>query len=257
MSVRRERFDVGDEAEVDIAMTSGEIVVTEGDPGIVDVAIDGAEDALAETEIYETGAVVVVKSKSRRRWFSRRVDARITVPAGARASLRTASGDVHVPVRLSEADVNVAAGDVRIADVSGPVRVRSVAGDVLVGSCGGILQVASASGDVRIDQAGSEATIDSASGDVTVDSASGTIEVRTAAGDVTIRCFDGQRLIGKSMSGDFSIGVAAGLELDVDIQTLSGEFRNQLPPAGETEPTARATIFLKTLSGDVTFRGAS
>jgi len=256
VSVRRARFDVGNEAEIDIATTSGEIVVTEGDPGVVEVAIDGAEDAVAETEIYETGAVVVVKAKSQRRWFSRRVDARITVPPGARASLRTASGDIHVPVRLSEADVNLAAGDLRLSDVSGPVRVRSVTGDVLIGNCGGVLRISSASGDVRVDRAGAEATIDSASGDVIVDVASGTIEVRTAAGDVAIRRFEGQRLIGKSMSGDFSIGVVPGLELDVDIQTLSGEFRNQLPPPGDAEPAARATIFVKTLSGDVIFRSA-
>jgi DUF4097 and DUF4098 domain-containing protein YvlB len=255
MSARKERFEVDGEAEIDIAMTSGEIVVTEGGPGAVEVFIDGAEDAVADTEIYESGGVVVVKAKSRRRWFSRPVDARITVPVGSRAALRTASGDVHVPVTLSEVDVSVTAGDVRIGDVSGPLRVRSAAGDVLVGTCAGVLQISSASGDVRVEDGGSEGTIESASGDVVVARASGTMAVRTAAGDVTIRHFDGQRLNGKSMSGDFRVGIPPGRELDVDIQTLSGEFRNQLPEAGGAEPAGRATIQIKTLSGDVVLRG--
>jgi DUF4097 and DUF4098 domain-containing protein YvlB len=139
--------------------------------------------------------------------------------------------------------------------VSGRGKVKAASGDITIGSTVGEIRISTASGDVRLDEVDGDVSIGTASGDVRLGAAHGSIEVKTASGDVTIRRFSGVMLEGGAMSGDFQIGLVAGMSIDADIQTRSGRFRNLTTPASETsESSISTTMRLRTMSGDVTLR---
>ena len=98
---------------------------------------------------------------------------------------------------------------------------------------------------------GRDVTANSASGDVVVRSVAGTMTVRTASGDVTVHSFDGSHLEAKTLSGTMRIGVPPSRIIDFDMQSLSGELRNDLTDGDGDDPERSLTLRLKTLSGDV------
>ena len=72
-----------------------------------------------------------------------------------------------------------------------------------------------------------------------------------------MEAFGGSALSFKTMSGDARIGLQSGLILDVNIETLSGDVRNDFGvSARSTQETKRAELAIKTLSGDITIFSA-
>jgi DUF4097 and DUF4098 domain-containing protein YvlB len=149
--------------------------------------------------------------------------------------------------------VEAASGDIHLASFNGRARIKTASGDLTVGSAVGGLQVATSSGDVRVDALDGDLVVSTASGDISIGSAAGSVSVKTASGDIAIRRFSGVELEGSAMSGDFSIGLVPGMSIDADFHTRSGSFRN-LAPAGTGERSIKATMRIKTLSGDITLR---
>lgn len=250
-------FSVGETPEIDVVLTSGDVDIRQGRAGQVDLHLDGSESALELLEIEQFGNTVEVHTRkgSRRRFLSRGINAVLTVPDGTRAAIKTASGNVSATVLLDEVHVGVASGDVRLEEIGGMGRVKSAAGDITVGQARGDLEIASASGDVRVDVAGGDLSVHTASGDVEVGRASGAVRVKSASGDVDVRQFAGAEFDVKSMAGDVRLGLVAGTEVDADISTLSGSIRN-LVIASSGERRGKATVRVKTLSGDVVLRNA-
>lgn len=247
-------FTVGNRSEITITLLSVDVTVVEGVAGAIRVEAEGRENELEQLEAFQTGDMVTVRwRKGGRRWPQRGLSVRLFVPTGAAVTARTASGDVRILTSLSDFDCVAASGDIHLASFSGRARVKTASGDVTIGEGTGGLQVGTASGDVRIDRFDGDARVNTASGDVALGAARGSVTTKTASGDVTIRRFSGVSLEGATMSGDFDIGLAAGMTIDADIRTLSGSFRN-LAPAGKGERTMNASIRVNTRSGDIVLR---
>jgi DUF4097 and DUF4098 domain-containing protein YvlB len=129
-----------------------------------------------------------------------------------------------------------ASGDVRCVRVDGRSSATSTSGSVEVGSAGDRVDARSTSGDVRLGDVAGDASIVAVSGSVQV--------LAAVVGTVHIR----------SVSGDVSVGIAQGVSLRVDVQTMSGKVHsdipiNETPSAGSTDALLALTV--RSVSGDV------
>lgn len=257
MSERTERFEVGDQARLDVGLPAGNVVVTQGEPGVIEVTVRGANLELFLME--QRGDTVHLSVE--RVGFSRlrtHFDVLATVPAGIELAAKLASADLVVEVELRELNASLSSGDLRARDVTGAAQVRVASGDMRLGHVAGKLTVSGASGDLHAESAG-ELEVAMASGDVTVGRVQGRAQVNTAAGDVHIGSFDGAVCECRTMSGDVRLGIPPGRTLDVDAKTMTGDVRSLFEP-GEGEPEGErvpASLRVKTMAGDVVFGPAA
>ena len=254
MTDRTESFPVDEGARLEVSVKSGDISLLEGQPGNIEIRLDGSEKSLADYRVEKIGNTVVVQSM-RGGFRFRGVDVTVVAPRGTSVELRGASGDINVEVPVAELVASVAAGDVRVRSVSGDAHLKSAAGDIAIDSVGGRLQVSTAAGDLRVGSVDGELSAMTASGDVMVDLAKADATIKTASGDVHLRNFGGSDLNGKTMSGTWRVGIPGGRTLEVDLQSLSGSLRNDLEVTG-AEPSGTASLKIKTLSGDVILTNA-
>ena len=252
----REHFVVGELPLVDVGVKAGTVRLLEGDPGTVVVELSGSEEAIGAMEVFQAGDTVTVRAQSGlRSWFVRPAEVTITVPAGARASLRAASGDISGSVAMSDVSVELASGDLHLGDVSGDLTVDTASGDIMVASVAGDLSSNAASGDVRIREIIGHAVINAASGDVHLGRAVGSLTIQTASGDVDVRSFEGTDFVAQTMSGDVRVGLPTGLLVAADLHTRSGAIRNETSESASASGKS-ATLRIKTLSGDIVLRSA-
>jgi DUF4097 and DUF4098 domain-containing protein YvlB len=252
MSRRHEQFTVGDHPRVELSTFSGDIVVAEGDAGVIEVTLNGSPDRFI---IEQRGDTVVAEPESGRR-IGGSTDITVKVPAGTSARLKCTSGDILVEVPISKLEAGVASGDVRAVHVTGDASVKTASGDTRIENVGGSLNIATASGRAGIGPIGGDLHMTAASGEAVIESIYGTARIRTASGDIRIRKFDGTDLIAKTISGDVTIGVPSRRRIDVDLQSLSGSLRNRLKKGDGSPPEKTITLRVKSVSGDLTLRGA-
>jgi DUF4097 and DUF4098 domain-containing protein YvlB len=252
---REEHFEVGERPELVIAAASSEVVVREGEPGRIDVVLEGSEAGLAAFDITHAGDLVSIRLRKDggRRWLQPSVDISVTVPAGTDIDVKTASGDIYGSVDARSLSIASASGDVRFGPLARRAKIKTASGDVALDEVSGDLEGASASGDFSVDSVAGDLSVSTASGDLVIGEAGGRTLVKTASGDVRITLFDGPALNVVSMSGDVVVGLGPGMSLDANIKSLSGEFINNVTPSG-TKPTKEASLRIKTMSGDITLR---
>lgn len=251
--VRRESIEVDGRTRVELNLPSGEAVFLPGGPEVVEVTVEGRQ--ADEFVVEKVGGRILLRTpeSARSRWDS--FDLTVRMPAGCELEVRAASADVRAEVGLGSLKIDVASGDVVAGDVGGDAAVRSASGGVDLGGVSGDLAVNTASGDVRVREIGGRATLDSASGDVRVGEALGVLAISSQSGDLEVGRYGGDDLECGSTSGDVKIGLPPGRDLDVDIDTVSGEIRSDFPPEEGGGATARLRV--KTVSGDVTLFGAA
>lgn len=269
---RRETFEVGGRPVVDLNLPSGEATFLPGEPGTVEVQVEGTH--AEEFEIEEVGGRILLRTPGgpRSRWDS--FDVRVRMPAGTDVEVRAASAGVEARVGIGSLAVEVASGDLRVGDVGGDAAVQSASGDVEIGSVAGDLAVTTASGDVRLREARRRAVLNTASGEVGVGAALAALAVSTQSGDVDVGRYEGEDLECNSTSGDVRIGLAPGLALDVEIDSISGEIHSDFStePPGPPDPPpppspfsddaptvvrdTTARLRVRTVSGDITLARA-
>ncbi len=244
---RREVFEVGWRPRVELSLPSGNAVFLPGDEGRVEVRVEGhhAEEFVVEN----LGGRIVLRTPagSGSRWDSFDVTAR--VPAGVDLEVKTASADVGAEAALGSLNASLASGDLRVRKIEGNAAVESASGDVELGEVGGHLAVSTASGDVRLDEVRGHAAVNTASGEARLDSALGALAVSTQSGDMEVGHYAGDDLECNSTSGDVKIGLPPGRDLDIDLNTVSGEIRSDFSPEDADGATARLRV--KTISGDI------
>ena len=242
--MREHTFEIPGEARLHVSVPAGEIdVETHPRPEafvrlspIVDDEESREAVERAVVELHGSELVVKVKDKRLRFGSSPEIRAEIKCPHGTRARLHTASADVLARGTLGDTEAHVASGDVEIERVDGRFEAHSASGDLEIGAVGGEAKVHSASGEVGLGRT---------DGPVTVRSASGDIELGDAgAGPVGIH----------SASGDVRIAVRAGRRVAVDVRTVSGEARSDIPldeTASEDADAPFVEIQVNGVSGDV------
>ncbi|HKH11859.1 MAG TPA: DUF4097 family beta strand repeat-containing protein [Rubrobacter sp.] len=250
---RRERFEVDGRIRVELNLPSGRAAFLPGGPEAVEVTVEGRQADEFVVERVGDGIVLRTPGSARSRWDS--FDLTVRMPAGGELEVRAASADVRAEVELGSLKVDVASGEVVAGGVAGEATVRSASGDVELGDVAGDLAVNTASGDVRVRQIGGRAMLNSASGDVRVGEALGVLAVSSQSGDVKVGRYAGEDLECGSTSGNVRIGLPPGLNLDVDVNTVSGEIRSDFAPEEGNGATARLRV--KTISGDIILHRAS
>ncbi len=242
-------------------------------------ATPGAEElierAAVECRPIRDGHIVAVKVSRRNGMrFVRRnaVTVRVEVPEGSDVKVVAGSADVEIMGPVGNADVSTSSGDISTDDVAAAVTAKSASGDVTLGAVGGDLRAHTASGDLRCSSVAGTAVFATASGDLEVGAAGDRVEVKgtsgsvrlgelshgarimNVSGDVRVLSVDRGTLHVRSVSGDVSVGVAEGVDLHVDVETMSGAVNSEIPL--DDAPRAarrenRVDLSVRSVSGNV------
>ncbi len=257
-------FDTPEPVDLRIRASSGTITVTAADTGTSTVEVTPLDDAARElaenTAVRLDGNRLTIEMPDRMVGFSirrRRVDITVTVPTGSSLSSRTASAKVTATGRYATAVVNTASGEVSLDSVDGDAEVHCASGDITIGSAGAT-RVNSASGRVRIDHAGGDVQVNSASGRIRVGVADASVNAKTASGDITVEDARNGVVSLNAASGDLHIGVRAGVTAHLDVSSVSGRIRSDLP-IDDTAPETGSSLDVRarTMSGNIVIAPAS
>jgi hypothetical protein len=255
VSERRESFEVAGPVPIIVTNPSGDVIVGPADGDIVTVLLSGDDDAVEGTTVDGSAAAVsVCVNENHRRRFAKRVDVLISVPPGGVLRARLGSGDITVQLPMRTVEVNTASGDVRVDQSVAELRVKAASGDISIDGVVSEAAISSASGGVRISKV-DNIVVKTASGSVGLGTVTSAASVKSASGDVKLQDFSGSDLDIKTMSGDVTIGLVPGLEIDATITVASGEFENRIEPSG-VEPVGGARLSIKSFSGDVALRSS-
>jgi DUF4097 and DUF4098 domain-containing protein YvlB len=260
----------------------GLVVITARPATTTEVTLEahsaGAEELVAQATVEDQasgdGHTIRVRIPHKHGMkFVRRngVTVRIAMPLDGDVDVATASADVELNGSVGEAVVKTASGDITADDASGGLRAKSASGDISVGSVTGDVRLHSISGDVRAVRVDGRAHVTTTSGDIEVGSAANRADVRSTSGDVRLGDVAGDAtIVGvsgsvrvlsyaagsmqiRAVSGDITVGVAQGVNLSVDAETLSGSVRSDIPlgqePSAGTSPEVAITA--RNVSGDV------
>lgn len=273
---RRETFEVGGRPRIELkSLPSGHASFLPGEEGKVEIEVEGRH--ADEFEIEQFGERVAIQAPERlgTRWDSFEVTVRMPDEVSSLGA-NVASADVDIEVDLKTLGFNSASGNLTARNVTGDAGANTASGDVAFGSVGGDIGVNTASGHVRVREVGGDLGVNTASGDLHVGHARSDLEFQSASGDLEVGNYAGESLDCNIHSGDVKISVPPGRTLEVDLNTLTGDIRNELetgtppsppepplpadipnePPAEEDGNAATARLRVKTLSGDITLARA-
>jgi hypothetical protein len=251
--VIEQTFNVGGSPRFVASISSGSVEVVESEAGIVDLRIESPREA--EFEVSHTGDTVTVRRPPNAGGLSRRESTtrlRVAVPVGSTVRISCASADLTTEVRLNEAYIDTASGDVAIWEVKN-AKVKTASGDVAIGTASGDISLRTASGDVKVGDASGRVELRTASGSVDLGIVRGHVSSSTASGDLDIERYEGTDLDLKSASGSLRIGLPAGTKVALDAQSLSGGIRlPERTPSGATRgDRLQVRARLRTISGDI------
>ena len=197
---------------------------------------------------------------------------RVEVPEGSDVKVITGSADVEITGLINAADLASSSGDISADDVTADAVAKTASGNVTIGAVGGDLRVHTASGDLRCSSVAGSAVFATASGDLEVGAAASKVEVKATSGNVRLgELSHGARIVNvsgdvrvlaladgtlhvRSVSGNVSVGVAEGVDLHVDVETLSGSVHSDIPlddtpRSGRRD--AQVDLSVRSVSGDV------
>lgn len=257
-------FDTPQPVDLRIRAASGTVTVTAADVATSTVEVipldDAARDLAENTAVRLDGDRLTVEMPERLVGFSlrrRRVDITITVPTGSSLTSRTASARIDASGRYATAKVNTASGEVTIEQVDGDAEVHCASGDVTVGSARAT-RVHSASGRVRIEHAAGDVEVHSASGRIRIGVAEASVNAKTASGDITVEDARSGTVSLNAASGDLHIGVKSGVTAHLDVSSVSGRIRSDLPiNDAAPEDGAALDVRARTVSGNIVIAPAS
>lgn len=256
-------FPVTGPIEAHISLPAGEVKVTAKQTETVSVFLSAASKAgerlLEETEVSFSGDTLRVQVPKRVTIRGNAaLDLAIELPEGSSVRAETASADLILAGELAQLNAKTASGDVHAERVSGDAELSTASGDIRLEDAAGEVRASTASGDASIGRAGGDITAKSASGDVRIGQAGGSVTAKTASGDVRVESISTGLADAITVSGDVTIAVVPGVEVYLDISTLSGDVSSELDStaAGDAGGETSLTLNCRTVSGDVVIRRA-
>jgi DUF4097 and DUF4098 domain-containing protein YvlB len=260
----------------------GHVTISTGVTEATQVSLEpdtpGAEELIsrATVECRTSGQrhIVVVKVPRQGVRFLRRnaVTIRVDLPQGSDINVMAGSADVDINGPVGTAELATSSGDISADDVAGDFQSKTASGDITVGSVGGDLKVHTASGDLRCSSVAGRSVFATSSGDLEVGAAANQVDVKATSGDVRLGDLaHGARVqnvsgdvrvlaLGegtlhvRSVSGSVSVGIVKDVDLHVDVETMSGEIRSDIPLGDSPGPGRagnRVDVSVRSVSGDV------
>ncbi len=257
---RVENFECSGPISAQIATSSGDVTIGASDTSNIEVTLSVKDAALAhllddasisfnaqsqELEVRSrthdsASAIRGLKSVMRHgNWFDfggSDPDVHIALPEGSTIEVATASGETDIIGNVAKATVASASGGVRVNDEVGELDMKTASCDVRTATVRDKLTCHRASGNVRCEGAGAKTKVRTASGTVRL-----TAEVPS---DISIQ----------TVSGNVTVTVARGLEVDVDATSISGRLSSTMPldsAEGGLTTGDVVSISARTVSGNV------
>lgn len=241
------RFHTPQPVDLLVSIPSGDVIVETADVEESVITIEGSEKLVEQTIVEQDGSRISVQYRGKQGLgitieiggFSigsgERLKVHARVPHASAAELATASADMNIDGTLRRLETKTASGDLSMrGKVDGTATVKTVSGDVL------------------LDEVGGDATVNSVSGDVRITDVRGSVRTKSISGDVRVDRAGGPEATLQSVSGDIRVGVAAGTNLDVDANSISGDLDSEVPLGSDIGLSAGPTLVVrgKTVSGD-------
>lgn len=205
---------------------------------------------LLGTAGWQLGLRVELPTRSNLRVHAAATDVRTTGLLGT-VAVETGSGEVSLEAAESGFEVHTGSGNVRLG--RGDAHVRSGSGDVWIGEAD-VVACSVGSGDVTVDQA-REIGAKSGSGDVRIGRVEGDARLHSSSGDVTVEeLWRGEAHV-STASGDVRLGIAAGVPVWLQVDTVTGDVQSDLVERGRpAEGQEYLALHLRTVSGDIVLR---
>jgi hypothetical protein len=262
VTVRTHRVPLsGSARSLEVGNPAGSTSV-EADPAAEEIVFQvvalnsAAEELIDRLDLVVTGATVRLSVPDRRLLRTPSFAITVTTPPDVPVTVTGASADTTVRGRLAGTVVTSASGDVTVEHCT-DLQVRTASGDLRVDRVQGTATVATASGDIQLAGVGGAVQARSASGDIVLGDLATDATVQTASGDVRIDRASSGTLRLTTVSGDATVGVAPGLRIWLDVQTVSGRMRSELDGADPDQGGApQLTVVVKSVSGDLLLRRA-
>jgi hypothetical protein len=241
------RFHTPQPVDLVVSIPSGDIVVETADVTESIVTVEGSERLVEQTLVEQVGNRITVQYRGKQGFgitieiggFSigsgEKLKVHAKIPHASAADLTTASADMSIDGSLRKLDTKSASGDLSMrGTIEGPATVKTV------------------SGDVELDEVGGDVTVNSVSGDVRIADVRGSVRSKSVSGDVRIDRAGGPEATLQSVSGDIRVGVAAGTNVDVDANSVSGDLDSEVPLGSDIGLAPGPTLVVrgKTVSGD-------
>jgi DUF4097 and DUF4098 domain-containing protein YvlB len=240
----------------EIEIGAGEVQATASDRADTTVEIDvrkGPDPEVTHREGPDGITITIRAKKARRQDYA----IFIACPEGTSFEITTGSADMIAKGEVGSIEFRAGSGDLFFQDARGDVAVKVGSGDAIGKSVGGSFTMHSGSGDVRLQQVARDVTVKTASGDISTGPIGGDANVTTVSGDVEVASLRTGSAHLRSVSGDVTVGVAAGTHVFLDLSATSGEARSDLAPSeGPTGESSNLELHVATVSGDIRVRRA-
>jgi len=259
-------LQVGAPASVSITAGSGDITVTRGAAGAVNVRghITSSEwfgaDATAAIRqleqnppIVQEGNTITIGKIDDPVAKKLSISYEVTVPEATDLNARSGSGDVKVQGIGRDATLSSGSGSITASDIGGALSASTGSGDLALDRVGGEVRARSGSGSIRAAAVAGAASADTGSGDIRLEaSGPGDISASSGSGDLVIAGARGA-LRAKSASGDVTVeGTPAAAW---EVRSASGDVVLTLPPAAAFTLDARSNSGRIDTKAPVTVQG--
>ncbi len=261
-------YNTPDELRVEVRVPAGHVTVLAKDTDVTTLEIAGVknpDDLVISFGESSQGHRLVIEQRKKGIFnvsFTRGVEVRLTVPQQTKLEVKGGSTDLAVDGTIAAVDFNSASGDASLDEVTGDAFAKVASGDLSVNTVGGALTFHSASGDVRADKVAGKLVARTASGDVEVGLVNNQANITTVSGDVRLANLIEGSVNLQAVSGDIEVGIAPGSNVYLDLSSLSGSTKSDLPISDSPTPapadkTNTASVKAATISGDIMVRHSS
>jgi len=223
-----ERAPAEAQGDVQISNIAGEVNVVGWNKKEIEVTGelgDGAKELIFERDGARTLIKVVYEKGVRRKQHTK---LNISIPQLSELAVSVVSADINVKGVKGEQRLQGVSSDITVETFEQALEVEVISGDIDVTGHDDAshLLLTTVSGDIHARSLAGDVEFNSVSGDLVVDGDElNQVSAKTTSGDIIIRAdlAKGGRWKGHTINGDVTLGIASGNNLDVDVQTHSGD----------------------------------
>lgn len=220
-----------------VEVTAGSVRIAAEQTQTVTVDIDDDDELAAEVRVDFADGRLEIVEPSRHNWMrsTSGLDVSVTLPAGSRCWVTTASAQVKVGGEIGSLAAKTISGDVVAGAITTNADVSTTSGRISIDAVAGEASAKSASGAVKLGGVGSNVDVNTVSGKVEIGRAAADANVRTASGRVKIGSLSHGRAEISTVSGDIKVHVAKDIGVYLDMSSLSGRVTSELEPSGSAD----------------------